>query len=100
MSSGSFAIALGIGAALLAFWVQYRFPKFAPETVGWAMLHLVATMALCQLTHTVFGTLELQPLGLMALVFGLALPTLVYAFIAGMWIVRIAQGAMGRGTTH
>jgi hypothetical protein len=98
MSSGSFAIALGIGAALLAFWVQYRFPKIAPETLGWAMFHLVVTMVFAEVTKTVFGTFELQPLGTMALVFGLALPTLVYGFAAGMWIVRIAQGAMGRMT--
>jgi uncharacterized membrane protein len=100
MSSGSFAIALGIGAALLAFWVQYRFPKLAPQDLKWATFHLIATMVLAQFTSTVFRSVELQPLGMMALLFGLALPTLVYAFVAGMWIIRIAQGAMGRGTTH
>jgi hypothetical protein len=36
----------------------------------------------------------------MGLVFGLALPVLVYAFVTGMWIIRIAQGVTGRGTTH
>ena len=98
MSSGSFAIALGIGAALLAFWVQHRFPRLAPETVGWAMFHLLATVVLAEITKTVFRSVELQAPGMMALLFGLALPTLVYAFVAGMWIVRIAQGAMGRMT--
>jgi hypothetical protein len=96
MSSGTFALALGIGAALLAFWVQYRFPKLAPQTLGRAICHLIITVVLAQVTTTAFGSFELQPLGTMALVFGLALPTLVYAFVAGMWIARIAQGAMGR----
>jgi hypothetical protein len=96
MSSGSFAIALGVGAALLAFWVQFRFPKLAPQTLGWAIFHLVVTMVLAELTKTVFGRVELQPRETMALVLGLALPTLVYAFVAGMWLIRIAQGAMGR----
>jgi hypothetical protein len=96
MSSGSFAIALGVGAALLAFWVQYRFPKLAPQTAGWAILHLVVTMVLADITKTAFTSVEFDPATAMALVFGLALPTLVYAFVAGMWIIRIAQGAMGR----
>jgi hypothetical protein len=100
MSTGSFAIALGVGAAVLAFWVQYRFPKLAPQSVGWAIVHLVVTMALADITKTVFNSVELEPVAAMALVFGLALPTLVYSFVAGMWIIRIAQGAMGRGTTH
>jgi hypothetical protein len=100
MSSASFIIALGIGAALLAFWVQLRFPKFAPETVSWAIFHLVATTVLAQLTAAVFSSVDLQPRGTMALVFGLALPTLVYAFATGMWIIRIAQGMLGRGTIH
>lgn len=101
MSSGSFVIALGLGAAALAFWVQFRFPSLAPQGFGWAIVHLVVTGVLAQLTKTVFASVDLQPLGTMALVFGLALPTLVYAFVAGMWFIRIAQGAMsGRGMTH
>jgi len=96
MSSSSFAMALGIGAALLAFWVQYRFPKLAPHTLGRAMCHLAITVVLAQVTKTVFSSFELQPLGTLALVFGLALPTLVYGFISGMWLIRVAQGAMGR----
>src|SRR5918995_318566 len=100
MSSATFIIGLGIGAALLAFWVQLRFPNFAPQTLGWAIFHLVAITVLAQLTKVVFGSVELQPLGTMGLVFGLALPTLVYAFAAGMWIIRIAQGMLGRGTIH
>jgi len=101
MSSGSFAIALGIGAALLAFWVQYRFPKLAPQTLGWAIFHLCIAGVVAQFTKAVFGSVELQPLGMMALVFVLALPTLVYAFVSGMWLIRVAQGALGRGgMTH
>ena len=61
MSSGSFVIALGIGAALLAFWVQFRFPNLAPQTFGWAIVHLVVTGVLAQLTKAVFGSVELQP---------------------------------------
>ena len=100
MSSGSFAVALGVGAGLLAFWVQFRFPNLAPQTLVRAMLHLFVAGALAQVTKTVFGRVELEPLGTMGLVFGLALPTLIYAFVAGMWLVRVAQGATGRGTTH
>ena len=96
MSSGSFAIALGIGAGVLAFWVQFRFPNLAPQTLVRAMVHLFIAGAFAQLTKMVFGNVELQPVATMGLVFGLALPTLVYAFVAGMWIARIAQSAMGR----
>jgi hypothetical protein len=96
MSSGSFVIALGLGAGLLAFWVQFRFPNLAPQTLGWAIFHLVVTGVLAQLTKAVFRSVDLQPLGTMALVFGLALPTLVYAFVSGMWLIRLAQGALGR----
>jgi len=101
MSSASFVIGLGIGSALLAFWVQFRFPNLAPQTFGWAIFHLVVTGVLAQLTKAVFASVELQPVGTMALVFGLALPTLVYAFVSGMWLIRVAQGALGRGgMTH
>ena len=100
MSSATFILGLGIGAFLLAFWVQFRFPSLAPQTVSWAIFHLVVTTVLAQLTKVVFGSVDLEPRGTMALVFGLALPTLIYAFLAGMWIIRIAQGVLGRGTIH
>lgn len=96
MSSGSFIIALGLGAGVLAFWVQFRFPNLAPQTLGWAIFHLVVTGVLAQLTKAVFASVELQPYGTLALVFGLALPTLVYGFVSGMWLIRLAQGALGR----
>ena len=100
MSSATFIIGLGIGAFLLAFWVQLRFPSLAPETIGWAVFHLAVTTVFAQLTKVVFASVEFQPLGTMVLVFGLALPTLIYAFLSGMWIIRIAQGVLGRGTIH
>jgi hypothetical protein len=100
MSSGTFAIALGVGSALLAFWVQFRFPKLAPESLGWAIAHIVVAGALAQVTIGVFSSVALQPIGAMGLTFGLALPTLVYAFVAGMWMIRVAQGVTGRGTTQ
>jgi hypothetical protein len=98
MSAGTFVIALGVGAALLAFWVQLRFPKLAPQTLAWAIFHLVVTAVLAQLTKAVFNAVDQEPVTTIGLVFGLALPTLIYAFAAGMWLIRIAQGAMGRMT--
>ena len=101
MSSGSFVIALGIGAFVLAFWVQFRFPNLTPQNLGWALFHLIIAGVLGKLTKVVFSSVELVPVGTMALVFGLALPVLVYSFVTGMWLIRVAQGAMGRGgMTH
>lgn len=100
MSSGTFVIALGIGAGLIAFWVQFRFPNLTPQTLVRAMLHLFVAGGVAEFTKTVFGRVELEPVGTMALVFGLALPTLIYAFVAGMWLVRVTQGVTGRGTSH
>lgn len=91
MSDGTFVLALAAGAALLAVWTHARFPALAPERLGRAILHVaVAMLALKVLPLALDSGLNTY----LAL-FGAALPALAYALLAALWMLRLAQSALG-----
>jgi hypothetical protein len=85
MSNGMFAVALAIGAALLAVWIDARFADSAPRTLQRVFAHALAALVLMQLipgsgNSVLFG---------FVVVFGAALPAFVYAFLVAIWIMRL-----------
>lgn len=91
MSVSFVAVELAIGAVVLAAWVEARIGDRRPASRALRMAHAGAaflflqasSVALAHLIHT--GT----PRGLIAvLLFLLFLPALVYAFVAGLWLLR------------
>ncbi|HWG55140.1 MAG TPA: hypothetical protein VNT58_01325 [Gaiellaceae bacterium] len=90
MSNLVFAISLVVGAALLALWLDVRFPRQGltlQRIVGHAIVALL-------LVHLAPGGSASPALSL-AIVFALVLPALVYLWLTAVWFVRLAQGALG-----
>jgi hypothetical protein len=94
MSGGSFLFFLTLGAAALAFWTLVRFPGRAPASLGWAFAHVAAAMAVGSSLKAILAAVVAAPLPftLFIAVFGVALPALIYIFLAGAWLVRLAAG--------
>jgi hypothetical protein len=93
MSASAFAITLTVGAALLALWLLIRYADFGPRTLVRAVGHtIIACLMLALLLPVAFdaiGTSGLPGVPYVQ-VFGVALPLLVYAFLAGGWTTRAA----------
>ena len=91
MSKEMFVLALAVGAGLLAMWVHVRFPGLAPARMVKTPFHTGAAFVLLMLTPGLVGP---TPAGL-ALVFMFVLPTLVYALLCTLWVLKHAQTALG-----
>jgi len=98
MTPQTFGLMLMIGSALLAFWVLWRYAGFGPKTILWAAVHVIVA----------YGVLRAVPFALDRIgtngpttveyveIFGIALPALVYAFLSGGWMARLALGLLRR----
>ena len=97
MSLVLFGISLVLGSAAIAVWISVRFPQLKPQRLGVIMIHLVVAMVLGQLVP--FGLLlpidAPAAVQLMAGIFTLALPVLVYTLLITIWLLRVAQNALG-----
>lgn len=91
MSNGVFVLGLAAGAGMLALWIHVRFPSIAPERMGKTLLHAAIAFALLQLLPGFGGS----PMTLFAGVFLLVLPALVYALLCSIWVLKLAQTALG-----
>jgi hypothetical protein len=85
----SFTLTLTLGASLLAIWLDARCRWLRPKTLAQGLIHSAVAV------FSVLGAAELLVLlygisdaAFMALVLGVFLPTLVYALLAGLWMLR------------
>jgi hypothetical protein len=85
----AYTLTLTLGAALLAFWLDARFPGLRPKTPAQGLIHAAIGV------FTMFGAAALLQLvygipdgAFMAMVLGVFLPSLVYALLAGLWMLR------------
>ena len=98
MGEVDFTLALTVGAFLLASWVDAKVGTSRPESPGKRAAHGLVAVVLVQ---TMVGALYLlqgagaSQAGLMAAVLGLFLPALVYAMLAGLWVVRMLAELAG-----
>jgi hypothetical protein len=92
VSNGTFVLVFATGAALLALWLDARLPGFAPATMRRVFLHLGAALLTLQLIPGASSTTMAY-----VTLFGVALPALVYTFLASIWFIRLAQTALGFG---
>jgi hypothetical protein len=91
MSNEMFVLALAAGAGLLAVWVYARFPGLAPARLVKTLLHTCAAFVLLQLTPGLSGSAPAK----FVLVFLFVLPVLVYALLCTLWVLKLAQSALG-----
>ena len=89
MSNELFGVALACSAAMLALWVHLRAPKLEPATLRALVLHAVLAFGLLQLIPSSSSSVAFA----FAVVFAVALPLLVYAFLVGIWFLRLLQSA-------
>jgi hypothetical protein len=92
-------LAVLVGAALLAVWINARFPSLLPDRRGVLLVHLVASLAGLQAAPALMklvpgvGTSTGPATGALL---GLFLPALVYAFLSAVWVIRAVQGVLAR----
>jgi hypothetical protein len=95
MTTQTFILALGVGAALIAFWLVVRFPDRAPGDFRRALLHVGVALAAGWFAPDVFAALNVHGLAMaVAAVFAVLFPVLVYTFLAGAWFLKLAHDAV------
>ena len=97
MLTAIFAVAFLASAAVLAVWIDMRFPRSRPADLKGALPHLfVASLANQALDSPLSGRIAGSSLPYARLAaLGLILPLLVYAALAALWTIRSAQRAIG-----
>lgn len=98
MTAQSYGLALMVGSALLAFWILWRYAGFGPKSVLWAAVHVI--FAYAALRAVPFALDRIGTSGPTTIeyveIFAIALPALVYAFLSGGWVARVALGLLRR----
>jgi|SRR5215210_4090355 len=95
MTFPNFLLALGVGAALLAFWFVVRYPDRGPLEMRKALIHVGLAFAIGWWVPNMFALIcsygyRAAVIGIFALVF----PVLFYTFLSGAWFLKCATGAM------
>jgi len=92
----SFTLTLTLGAGLLAIWLDARFRGRRPTTLAQGLIHsaisVFSLIGAAELLVLVYG---IPDVAFMALVLGVFLPTLVYALLAGLWMLRALANLHG-----
>jgi hypothetical protein len=95
---GVFSVLFVAAAAALAVWIVVRFPERAPSEFLRAMIHFgVSMIGLYLLVPVLDSTLDVvaQPYRAHLSLFAVLLPAFVYRIVSVIWILRLAQGALG-----
>jgi hypothetical protein len=91
-----FTLTLTLGAGLLAIWLDARFAGLRPKTPERGLVHAVisalALLGAAALLAFLYGIP--QPIFLLV-VLTVFLPTLVYALLSGLWMVRALRNLTG-----
>ena len=91
-----FALAYLAGAGAIAFWIDARFPRLAPQDVMYAMGHLFAAAIANSLLddRLAVAAATSLPQGRLIAVLGVVLPLVVYAALAAIWVLKLAHRAL------
>ncbi len=94
MSIGPLLVLMGLGAAVIAVWVDARFPKIAPSDLLQIIVHAAAATLVVKLVLPAgFDLTGESKVGVLLAVFGVAFPILVYALLVGFWMLKMMQRA-------
>jgi hypothetical protein len=101
MGGIGFIVCLTVGAAVLGVWIDYRLGSRRPESAVRRFVHAGIAFALLQVTTGLGDHVASGQAGKgqrLAAIFLLLLPSLAYAFMAGLWLVRtVAEAARATG---
>jgi hypothetical protein len=79
-----FLLALVTGAAVVALWIDVRFPRLAPRSFGGRVLAVLAAFAVVGVVPVAGGSTAAAYVSLFCGVF----PSFVLAFLASLWLLR------------
>jgi hypothetical protein len=91
MSTTDFAVALVAAAAVLAVWLDMRFDARRPDSPTARVIHAMAAYVALRVTTAASVGLAGSDAGAartLAVLLGVVLPGLVYAFLSGVWLAR------------
>lgn len=93
MSAGLVTALIGLGAGAIAFWIDARFPRLAPQELMKAARHVAASVVVAYGTLPAVQALATSsdPRVVLVGVFGIAFPSIVYCLLAGIWMIKLAQ---------
>jgi hypothetical protein len=97
MDSTGLVFTIVAGAAVLALWVDQRFRRLEPGGVFAHSVHVAAAVVVLMASPAVIQPIIAEgtsPPRTMVALFAIFLPSLVYAFLTGIWFMRLVQSAM------
>jgi hypothetical protein len=87
-----------IGVGVLAVWMHVRFPKLAPRSIRWAIVHVGASVLLFNfvplVVHLAVTSLP-QPLSVVVAIAGVTVPTFCYVLMSVIWLLIRMHGEIG-----
>jgi hypothetical protein len=91
----AFLFCIAVGSAAIALWVDVRFPQLMPWSMRRLLVHLVLAVVVVYLVGPAMGVIAASglPAAGLASVFAVALPALVYEFLVGAWMIKLAQAS-------
>jgi hypothetical protein len=97
LSVHSFIFVLASGSAAVALWVNHRFPKLMPWSMAKLFIHLVIALLVVYAVSPLMGVVTGSglPSARLLSVFVVGFPALVYEFLVGAWLIRLAQATGG-----
>jgi hypothetical protein len=95
MGFSGFLLVLAGAAAALALWVLVRFPEFSPRRLRSAVAHFGLSLVVVWAGANLVAPYSAGTVGgVLTIVFALVLPSLVYACLAGAWVLRFVHEAI------
>jgi hypothetical protein len=97
MDSSGLVFVIVAGAAVLALWVDQRFRGLAPGGLFARSAHVAAAVAVLMVSPAAMQPIIADGISTprtMVALFAIFLPSLIYAFLTGIWFMRLVQSAM------
>lgn len=97
MTITAFIVCIAIGAGIIALWTDVRFPRLMPWSMRRLLVHVVLAFLCVYVVAPAMRTIMSTgiPGSHIAAVFTIAFPVLVYNFLVGAWLIRLAQASAG-----
>jgi len=90
-----YVIVFAVGSAVVALWITVRFPKLMPWKMAILLVHLVLAFLCVYAVAPGMAAVAASgiPAPRLTSVFAVAFPVLVYNFLVGTWMIRLAQAS-------
>jgi hypothetical protein len=96
MSAQGLVLAVALGGAVLAVWLDARLESRAPSTATWIAVHLFAALVALKLMAPLVNFMVAgtdQPSRRMAAVLLVVLPAFTYLWLSAIWLLRLIRRA-------